>query len=887
MERLIRLCAGRKRLFFLIVLTVSALLSPRASAQAPPVPSVFQDLYSELVTYMTNFNATLNVGSGVRYTGISAPDLKNANSNVGPQLLNPTAFQGVQLQVQEIKAMGANAVLIEIGFPMLYEPFLTSQGQSYAQWAAFYQQVASTVRAAGLKLLIENDTLLTTDMQAGWNMAPFYATLNWTQYMEARAQGAVTLAQLMQPDYMVLVEEPNTEAGNSGQTEVNTPSGSLALVSTILTAVKEAGVPDMLVGAGTSTAQQNFLQYIQGYVTLPLDFIDMHIYPINRSYLPNAQQIAATAAAAGKPVAMSECWLWKVRDTELSVLTPDQVRGRDPYNFWAPLDAQFLQTMQNLAVSTKMLFMSPDNSQDFAAYLPYDTDTENLSPSAIIAQETTQAGQNLQAAMYTSTALSYYSSLVSPADTTPPTVPGGLTGQSGNPTTAMVNWSPSTDNVGVAGYHLLRNGVVVATTANLTLQDTGLTDDGTYTYTAEAFDLGGNVSAASLPIHVTTANTIPPTVPGNVVATASAGNKVGVAWAAATDKVAVSYYLLFSGSSPAALTQAARTPSTVTAYTVTPLTPGSTYYFAVQAVDTSGNTSPMSAIASVTTPAPPAAPKSVSATASSTSKVSVTWSASAAGGLPIQNYHVYRGSSASNLSQVAVVLSTSYSDTNVTAGTTYYYAVEAADTGSDVSAMSSTAEATVPSAPSAPSHLLATPISTTKIGLSWSASTGGLPIQYYQVFRGSSSSNMSQVANVNQTAYTDASGSPSTTYYYAVQATDSAGDVSPMSTTASAATLAPPAPPTAPSHLIATAISKTQINLVWTPGSSSLPLASYIIYRGTSSSSLTLLQTIGATNAAFADYTVAAGLTYYYAVQAKDTGGNLSPMSTTGSVTTP
>ncbi len=48
-------------------------------------------------------------------------------------------------------------------------------------------------------------------------------------------------------------------------------------------------------------------------MTLPLDFIDMHIYPINRSYLANAQQIAATAAAAGKPVAMSECWLWKVR----------------------------------------------------------------------------------------------------------------------------------------------------------------------------------------------------------------------------------------------------------------------------------------------------------------------------------------------------------------------------------------------------------------------------------------------------------------------------------------------------------------------------------------------------------------------------------------------
>ncbi len=619
MEHLFRLCAGRNRLFFLTALTASALLSPGASAQPPPVPSVFQDLYSELNTYLTNFNTTLNVGSGSRYTGLSAPDLKNANSNIGPKLLNATAFPGVQLQVQEIKATGANAVLIEIGFPMLYEPFLASQGQSYAQWAAFYQQVASTVRAAGLKLIVENDTLLTSDVQAGWNMAPFYATLNWTEYMQARAQGAVTLAQVMQPDYMVLVEEPDTETWNSGQTEANTPSGSVALVSTILTAVKQAGVPNMLVGAGTATAQPSFLSYIQGYVTLPLDFIDMHIYPINRSYMPNAQQIAATAAAAGKPVTMSECWLWKVRDTEINVLTPDQIRGRDPFDFWGPLDAQFLQTMENLAVSTKMLFLSPDATQDFAAYLPYDTATEDLTPGAIIAQESTQAAQNLQAAMYTSTAMSYYSSLVSPADTTPPTVPAGLTGQSGTPTTATVNWTPSTDNVGVAGYYLLRNGVVVGTTANLVLQDTGLTDDGTYTYTAEAFDLGGNISAASLPIHVTTANTTPPTVPGGVVATAASGSRVSVAWSPSTDRVAVSYYLVFSGTSPAALTQAARTPSTVTAYTITPLTPGTTYYFGIQAVDTSGNTSPMSAIASVATPQPPAAPTGVSATAASVS----------------------------------------------------------------------------------------------------------------------------------------------------------------------------------------------------------------------------------------------------------------------------
>ena len=82
------------------------------------------------------------------------------------------------------------------------------------------------VRAAGLKLIVENDTLLVNDVQAGWNAAPFYATLDWAQYQQARAQTAVTVAQTMQPDYLVVVEEPDTEAANSGQNQANTPSGS-------------------------------------------------------------------------------------------------------------------------------------------------------------------------------------------------------------------------------------------------------------------------------------------------------------------------------------------------------------------------------------------------------------------------------------------------------------------------------------------------------------------------------------------------------------------------------------------------------------------------------------------------------------------------------------
>ena len=51
-----------------------------------------------------------------------------------------------------------------------------------------------------------------------------------------------------------------------------------------------------------------------------------------------------------------------------------------------------------------MLFVNPFSSQYFAAYLPYNSSTENLTPSQILSQESSQATQNMGQAMYTSTA---------------------------------------------------------------------------------------------------------------------------------------------------------------------------------------------------------------------------------------------------------------------------------------------------------------------------------------------------------------------------------------------------------------------------------------------------------------------------------------------------
>src|SRR2546426_1830634 len=85
----------------------------------------------------------------------------------------------------------------------------------------------------------------------------------------------------------------------------------------------------------------------------------------------------------------------------------------------------------------------------------------------------------------------------SAADTTPPSTPTGLTAAAAGSTRANLSWSASTDNVGVTGYIVRRNGVQVATPATTSFADTGLSAATTYSYTVAARDAAGKIGTAS------------------------------------------------------------------------------------------------------------------------------------------------------------------------------------------------------------------------------------------------------------------------------------------------------------------------------------------------------------------------------------------------------
>lgn len=91
-------------------------------------------------------------------------------------------------------------------------------------------------------------------------------------------------------------------------------------------------------------------------------------------------------------------------------------------------------------------------------------------------------------------------------DTQAPTVPTGVAAIAASGCRVNVTWNASTDNVGVAGYGIYRDGVLIATSggAALTYSDTGVSPGTGYSYQVDAFDASGNRSTKSSPAGVTT-----------------------------------------------------------------------------------------------------------------------------------------------------------------------------------------------------------------------------------------------------------------------------------------------------------------------------------------------------------------------------------------------
>ena len=138
------------------------------------------------------------------------------------------------------------------------------------------------------------------------------------------------------------------------------------------------------------------------------------------------------------------------------------------------------------------------------------------------------------------------------ADTTPPSTPTNLSANAVSSSQINLSWSASTDNVGVAGYQVFRNGTQIATTTSTSVSDGTVIAGVTYAYTVAAFDAAGNTSPQSIAVQTTPPlppDTTPPTVPTGLTVIGTTTSSVPPAWSASSDNVGVAGYKIYRGGS--------------------------------------------------------------------------------------------------------------------------------------------------------------------------------------------------------------------------------------------------------------------------------------------------------------------------------------------------
>lgn len=179
-------------------------------------------------------------------------------------------------------------------------------------------------------------------------------------------------------------------------------------------------------------------------------------------------------------------------------------------------------------------------------------------------------------------------------DTTPPSVPGNIATVR-NIDSIRLTWSASTDNKGVAGYEIYRDGRKIGNTTSPNFTDDGLKMDTIYSYTIRAIDIVNNYSRFSEAVSVKTlADNAAPTTPGNLRSTAKTSTTVQLTWAASTDNVKVEKYEIYRDNTPVGFADS-------NTFTDKGLVQSVMYSYKVKAIDAAGNSSSFSPIIEVET----------------------------------------------------------------------------------------------------------------------------------------------------------------------------------------------------------------------------------------------------------------------------------------------
>lgn len=417
-------------------------------------------------------------------------------------------------------------------------------------------------------------------------------------------------------------------------------------------------------------------------------------------------------------------------------------------------------------------------------------------------------------------------------DSVAPTAPAGLLTSAVSSSGFRVTWTPSTDNIKVAGYSVFLNNSEIAQTALPEYTFSQLLPATTYTVRVVAFDGDSNRSISSPALTVVTEqpapppDRTPPTVPDGLRLEQLSTNELTVSWNASQDDVEMAGYLIVLNGKQVA-------SSLSTTHRFTGLLPSTRYIIRIVARDVANNRSAMSPAFFVTTSAPPdltppSVPTGLRVDRVTDRQLTISWNAST-DNVGVSGYSLYL-----NGELVDGSLMSTHTFSNLKPATVYEVRIAAFDAQKNTSVLSVPVKSTtlVPpdtQPPSVPGGLVAGRVSSKGFTVTWSPARDNRLIKHYVV-----NVDGRNIAVSEQTSYTLFGLLPNTRYTVRIFAVDSANNRSglsqPLAVTTSPIVRPDTTAPSVPTGLKPVSIGNVNLSVTWNAALDNVRVTGYQVY---------------------------------------------------------
>jgi len=392
------------------------------------IPGEFRSLYKHLGKTLKKLNGEIDEewDGTLSHSFIPMASVLPANSNSGERLLNPYNIGFTRKYLEQLKSLGCKGVQLDIQFP-LFDPeffaFIKGKGivsgdyPDDIEYLKYYKEIVKEIRNLGLKLSIESQVVFT---QKTWSPLPVKSYYEWFDlsgekglkaYNDRKLEMLKLIAVELKPDYFTICNEPDTEMWLTGIKLLKEKSNYIDMITRMINGLKPHLGKEMKLGAGFGVWDDNWKYWLNVFTEMDLDFLNFHIYAIdnfawnsNDNIIPRLIEAADRARAAGMGSCIGETWLYKRGRTDTR--DPIVIFGRDYFDFWVPLDREYIRLILKIAHMKKFDFVSPFWSTFFFSYLSYK-EAVNLNTAERKRMNNRRAAKNVNAGIFSTMGLSY------------------------------------------------------------------------------------------------------------------------------------------------------------------------------------------------------------------------------------------------------------------------------------------------------------------------------------------------------------------------------------------------------------------------------------------------------------------------------------------------